>query len=251
VPAAVIPLLAFDGPIASDAAKPCRPTVSCTAELAAPGSFEVEAGANVSRNDAGVRTWSYPLLLKQTFAKWAQAQVGSNGPTFANSAPHAGYFDNVFLGPKFHLLDQGKVVPMLCLTGLASFPTAEAPGYARHGNAYFTAHVSKDLGPIHVDWNGAVNVLRIEDNPIAQSLVALALSPTFIPAPFGFAAEVWGVTGAAPVAPKDGGVRLAMTVSPRTWLVFDVGGDIGFFPSTRVFSVFFGVSVVPFVFWRS
>ena len=39
-------------------------------------------------------------------------------------------------------------------------------------------------------------------------------------------------------------------LTPRTWLVFDGGGDIVFFPYTRSFSVFFGMSIAPVVFWR-
>jgi hypothetical protein len=220
------------------------------AELATPGTLEVESGVNVSRNEKGVRQWSYPFLLKQTFAKFIQAQVGSNGLTLANSDPSARYFDNVFFGPKLHLLDQGKFLPSVCLTALASVPTADAPGYTRHGNAFFTAHLSKDFGPIHVDWNGGVNVWRIEDSPLSQSFVALAVSPSFIPAPFGVAAEIYGFADAAPVAPRDGGVRLALSATARPWLVFDTGGDIGFFPSVRTFSVFFGMTIVPVVLWR-
>jgi hypothetical protein len=32
--------------------------------------------------------------------------------------------------------------------------------------------------------------------------------------------------------------------------MFDVGGDAGWFPSTRAYSVFFGMTIVPVVLWR-
>jgi hypothetical protein len=62
--------------------------------------------------------------------------------------------------------------------------------------------------------------------------------------------EAYYFTDAAPVAPRDGGVLFAVSHSPRTWLVFDVGGDVGWFPSTRAYSVFVGASFIPAVFWR-
>ena len=35
-----------------------------------------------------------------------------------------------------------------------------------------------------------------------------------------------------------------------TWLTFDVGGDVGFFPSTRAYSVFVGMSIIPAILWK-
>jgi hypothetical protein len=50
---------------------------------------------------------------------------------------------------------------------------------------------------------------------------------------------------------RDGGFLFAFTHSPRSWLVFDIGGDVGMFPSTRQYSVFLGVSFVPVVLWQA
>jgi hypothetical protein len=42
----------------------------------------------------------------------------------------------------------------------------------------------------------------------------------------------------------------AIDHSPRPWLVFDCGGDVGFFPSTRAYSLFIGMTIVPVLLWR-
>lgn len=52
------------------------------------------------------------------------------------------------------------------------------------------------------------------------------------------------------MAPRDGGFLFAFSHSPRTWLTFDVGGDLGFFPSTRAYSVFVGMSIIPVILWK-
>jgi hypothetical protein len=63
-------------------------------------------------------------------------------------------------------------------------------------------------------------------------------------------AEAYSFSDAAPVGPRDGGFLFAVSHSPRTWLVFDAGGDLGSFPSTRAYSVFIGASFIPAVLWR-
>ena len=68
--------------------------------------------------------------------------------------------------------------------------------------------------------------------------------------PFGLMAEAYAFSDAAPVAAKDGGVLFAVTHAPRAWLMFDFGGDIGFFPATRAYSVFVGMTIIPVVLWR-
>jgi hypothetical protein len=55
---------------------------------------------------------------------------------------------------------------------------------------------------------------------------------------------------ASPVSSRDGGFLFAFTHSPRPWLIFDIGGDIGWFPSTRSYSLFIGMSFIPLVLWR-
>ncbi len=234
-------------PDANDHALPCRPTVSCTADLAPPGTLEVEVGYNFQGNSA-FASRSFPFLLKQTLSKMLQLQVGSNGLTALE--PHAPplastvYFDNVIAGAKLHLLDQGRLSPSIAVTALIGIPT-----YANL-DVFVTGHASKDIGPIHADLNAGLTEWMVDaQTPISQGLVALALSTSLQP-PFGIAIETYYLSSALPAAPNDGGVRMAINASPRRWLVFDFGGDVGFFPSVRSYTVFFGMSIVPVVFWR-
>ncbi len=239
-----------DLPDDRDHVAPCRPTVSCTADLAAPGTFEVETGVQSSRNAFSVTTLTTPFLLKQTLSKLLQIQVGGDGYTGVRGAsPHADYFDNLLLGAKIHLHDQDRLTPSACVTALVGVPMFSAPGYVQRVNAFVTAHASKDFGPIHADLNAGLLEWAIDSSPVSQGLVALALSAS-LPPPFGAALEAYYFSDQAPVAPRDGGVRAVITTTPRPWLVFDMGGDVGFFPSTRAFSVFFGMSIVPVVLWR-
>jgi hypothetical protein len=228
---------------------PCRPTVSCTADIAAPGTLEIESGGFFSRNEAGDRVLSFPFLLKQTFTPLLQLQVGSNGYTVARGGSPANYFDNVFVGPKLHLKDQADFWPSLAITAQLSAPTVAASGYARYYNAFLTGHASKDLGPVHVDVNGGANVWRIDDSSAAQGFAVLALS-TSIVGPIGGALETYYFTN-APAVPRDGGVRGALNATLRRWLVLDLGGDVGFFSETRAFSLLLGMTIVPVVFWST
>src|SRR5580700_5739927 len=104
-PATRNPLM-IDLPDARDHALPCRPTVSCTADIAAPGTLEVEGGLLFSRLGGPAREWSYPFLLKQTLTKLLQLQIASNGLTTVRGVAPAQYLDNVGAGLKLHLRDQ-------------------------------------------------------------------------------------------------------------------------------------------------
>jgi hypothetical protein len=238
-----------DLPDVGDHALPCRPTVSCTADITAPGTLELEGGLLVSGASESTRTWSYPFLLKQTLTRWLQLQVASNGFTTIRGLAPAQYLDNIGLGAKLHLADQGAAWPSLAVTALVSVPTFDRDGYLRIYDGFLTGHASKDVAWLHVDWNVGVNVWRLEGAPVAQGFTALALS-TSLPPPFSIALEGYGFTDAAPIAPRDGGLRAALGTTARSWLVFDLGGDVGFFPSTRAYSVFVGMTVIPVVWWR-
>jgi hypothetical protein len=52
------------------------------------------------------------------------------------------------------------------------------------------------------------------------------------------------------VVGRDGGFLCAVSHSPRAWLMFDAGGDIGWYPSTRAFSLFVGMTLIPVVLWN-
>jgi hypothetical protein len=240
-----------DLPDTDDHVHPCRPTISCTADIVAPGRLEVEAGGLYA--SAAARTLSFPVLLKLSLTPLVQLQVGSNGYTLVNGvdgAAAAHYLDNVFLGPKLHLHDQGDLWPSLALSAQVSVPTFSADGYTPNDDVFATAFASKDFAFVHVDWNVGALLWRVNDSPVTQAFTALALSPS-LPAPFGATIEGYYFSNAPPLTPRDGGIRAVANVTARSWMVFDVGGDVGFFPSTRAYSLFLGVTLIPVTLWRT
>jgi hypothetical protein len=232
-----------------DEAKPCRPTITCTADIVSPGEFQLESGASFAQGGA-VRALTFPLLLHLGVTHWLEGQVGSNGLTFLWTDPHAQFLDNVFVGPKFHLLDQGSVAPSLSVSGQVSIPTFAEDGYVRETDLFLVGYASKDIGPIHVDWNIGLSVWRLAANAQAQGYTSLVVSKS-LPADFGIEVEGYYLSAAEPAASRDGGLRGAVTYSARPWLVLDAGGDLGWFPSERGYTVFAGITVIPFVFWRA
>jgi hypothetical protein len=237
-------------PDAQDQARPCRPTVSCTADIVAPGTLEVETGAMSSAGGRGpAHTASLPLLIKQTLSRHLQLQLGSNGYTSGDGPSPTRYVDNVFFGPKVHLVDATGPWPSLALSAQASVPISSSTGGAPHDDVFLTAFASKDLAAFHVDWNAGTLFWGVDDGAATQAFTALAVSPS-LPSPFGAAVEGYYFTDAAPRAPRDGGVRVVGTLAARPWLVVDTGGDIGFFPATRAYSLFLGVTLIPVVLWR-
>jgi hypothetical protein len=250
--ASPLPARAAEPPDARDKTLPCRPTIACTADLVPPGTFEVEAGAlfrSLGGTRAPTRQWTFPFLAKLTLAPWVQVQLGSNGLTAATGLVPENFFDDVVVGPKFHLVDQTAWVPSFSFSAELSVPTFGGRGFVRTYDAFFTAYVTKDLGPVHVDFNAGGNLWRLDGLPVAQGLVALAVSAN-LPPPFGIMGEGYYFSNAGPVAPRDGGLLFAFTHSPRSWLIFDVGADVGWFPSARAYSFFVGASIIPVVFWR-
>ncbi len=227
---------------------PCRPTIACTADLVTPGALELEAGALYRRLGADGRQWTLPFLAKLTLAEWFQLQFGSNGYTVSRGDVRSNFQDDLEIGGKVHFLDQGALAPSLSASALASIPIFRATGYARTYDALFTLYASKDLGPWHGDLNIGENVWRVEGSPRPQEYAAFAVSRELVP-PFGVMAEVYGFSGALPIATRDGGFLFAISHSPKPWLMFDFGGDLGFFPAVRKYSAFFGVSLVPALLW--
>ena len=230
---------------------PCRPTIACTADLVHPGAVEIESGA-LYRRAGGPRhkgVWMFPVLGKLTLVEQLQLQLGSNGYTTTVSPPTERYLDDLVITPKVHFLDQTKYLPSLAVSAELSVPTLRATGYLRTYDAFFTGYVTKDFGPVHADLNAGVNLWRIEDHPAPQAFTALALSGGLV-GPFGVMLEGYVFSDALPVSRRDGGLLFAISHSPKPWLMFDVGGDIGFFPSTHSFATFFGMTIVPVVLWR-
>jgi hypothetical protein len=238
---------AMELPNQRDVARPCRPTVSCTADLAAPGTLEAEIGGFFSKLGADDRLLSFPFLLKQTLTEALQLQVGSNGYTVTrggSEVPNERHWDNLVLGPKLHVFDQTTSLPSIAFSVQASFPV-DSGG---HDGAFLTAHASKDLGPLHTDFNVGLDLWWQSGagGAAPQPFTALALSTTFLP-PFGVVLEGYIFGGAEPYSSRDGGLRGAFTSTPLPWLVFDIGGDMGWFPSTHSYSLFAGMTVIPVV----
>jgi hypothetical protein len=227
---------------------PCRPTIACTADIVKPGLFELETGI-LFRRLGSTRQWTFPFLAKLTLTSFMQLQVGSNGYTTQFDGAPARYFDNVSPGVKFHLLDQGLVLPSLSLSGAVGVPVIEhQQGFIPADDAFFIGYITKDFGRLHADLNLGLNDWGIDSSPRAQEWGALALSAP-LPPPFGVMIEFYYFTDAAPFAGRDGGWLFALSVSPRPWLVFDFGGDIGYFPSSRAYSSFVGMTIVPVKLW--
>jgi hypothetical protein len=236
---------AMDLPNASDHALPCRPTISCTADLAAPGTLELELGETLSRSSAPVTTIQLPFLLKLTLTPFLQLQFTSNGWTFLRGATRTDFFDDLDFGAKVHFLDQSKYGPSIAVTVLAGTPVATSS----HVDTFITLHLSKDIGLFHVDANAGAIEVGLESSTASQGFGSLVLSAAVTPL-LGLALESYVYSDGGPNAPHDGGVRFVATLSPRPWLVFDAGGDVGFYPSVRAFSAFAGMTIIPAVLWR-
>jgi hypothetical protein len=237
-----------DLPTNDDHVLPCRPTIACTAEITPPGTFEIEAGVIARKFPNPNRQFSMPFLLKLSLEKWVQLQLGDNGYTHGTGNARATYFDNLQAGPKFHLADQDGLLPSIAFSAEIGVPTlAGQTGYTRAYDAFFLGYVTKDFGPIHADFNVGFNVYGFDQSPSNQEFVALALSMN-LPPPFGIMAEGYDFTPAGTFAAHDAGFLFAMTVSPKSWLMFDFGGDTGLVPSTRTYATFVGLTVIPAVF---
>ena len=227
---------------------PCRPTIACTADIVAPGTFEIEAGYLYRRLAGDVDQHSIPFLTKLTVVEWLQIQVGGNGPTFADGPVALRYVDDITTGLKFHLLDQRDWAPSISLAATLSIPISSAEGFVRTYDALFTAYATKDFGWLHADLNVGLNLWRLEGPIAVQPWTALALS-VGLPANFGTFLEGYAFADASPISPKDAGVLTGVTYSPKPWLVFDLGVDVGLIHSTRLVSAFVGMTVVPLRFW--
>jgi hypothetical protein len=250
---ALLPLLLARGASAveppNDQTKslPCRPTIACTADIVVPGALEVESGALFRRIGEAGRQWTFPILAKLTVVRWLQLQAASNGYTVAHGDIPAQFLDDIQLGAKLHVLDQGQVAPSVSFSALASIPTFQGEGYLRTYDALLTGYVTKDLGPLHADLNLGESIWRVQA-PRPQEWIALAVSVN-LPPPFGVMAESYYFTDATPIATRDGGFLFAISHSPKPWLVFDCGGDVGMFPSTRAYSLFVGMTIAPMLLW--
>lgn len=215
-------------------AQPCRPTVACTAELVPRGHAEVELGVLGTGGGSAVN-----VLAKVSLLDWLQVQVGTDG-LLVRQAGQTTAVDGAVGVLKARLLAQDGWAPTISVSARTAVPTRPPlPAVQSTLDLGGTLHVSKDLGPLHVDLNGTVLVAGLA---AVQGQVALAFSGG-VTETLGAALEVHSTMGAA--LPNDGGVRALLTWSPIDSLVFDVGFDVGFFRQTRAWSLFAGFVFVP------
>jgi hypothetical protein len=249
---------AFGGEDGDVRVLPCRPTISCSADLVPPGAVEIEAGyaARFVRYRGFIH--SEPVLVKLTLLDWLQAQAGSNGLLFTTGDVSRSlyYFDDFTFALKTHFVDQSSLVPSVAASAAVNVPSFDrSDTFPFAYDASFWGYASKDFGPpgeggsIHVDLNGGVNVWQFDiPQRSVQTFGTLAVSAA-LPLHLGVMGEVYGFTDAGRIAPKDGGLLMGLSYSPLPAMMFDAGGDVSVFPSTRKFTLFVGVTFIPFRLW--
>jgi hypothetical protein len=231
---------------------PCRPTVSCTAELVPPGTLELEAGYLARSIASGGFVHAQPFLAKLTLVERLQVQVGSNGKviTSGRTVSEARYLDDISIGLKTKLVDETRAVPSMAVSAAISIPSWDRhPDFPFAYDASFWAYASKDVGPFHFDLNGGLNVWEFDLSPTYQPFVSLALGA---PLAGGFGAILEGYAfadGGARIAPKDTGILTGLTFAPEPWIMFDAGVDVGAARQLREWSLFTGLTVIPYDFW--
>ena len=237
---------AVEGP-SDEHALPCRPTIACTADLVPPGDFEIEAGYLLRRFRDTTLQHSTPLLLKLTLATWVQLQVGSNGGIFASGPAPVKYLDDILVGLKLHLIDQEKRFPSLSFSAALSIPTPAQPEALRTYDLEMIAYVTKDISKLHADLNLGLNIWQL-NAPLIQIWAALALSVE-LPRHTCVMAEGYVFGDAGPIAPRDAGLLMAACWSPRSFVTFDAGVDVGL-GAARLVSAFVGMTIIPIRFWH-
>jgi hypothetical protein len=222
---------------------PCRPTVTCIADLAPPGTLEVEVGFELRRS-GGAGTETIPLLVELPVAGWLELQVGDAGYTVT---PASSYVDNVTLGAKVHIADQNGARPSLAVTATASLPTAAQTAYAHVTDGFVVAQASKDYGKLHLDANAGLDAWRLEGSPLYQPYAAVAAS---LPVTDRLSATVepHAFADASPIAPRDIGVIAAVGFTARPWLVVDAAVDATVVEPTAIAGLV-GVSIAPVRLW--
>jgi hypothetical protein len=129
---------------------PCRPTISCSAEIVPPGALEVELGYAARHVRPNGFFHLQPLLLKLTILRWLQVQLGTNGYVFTSGdvSRTLGYVDDVSIGLKLHFLDQTDVAPSLAASAAVNIPTPyRNDTFPFAYDASFWIYASKDYVP--------------------------------------------------------------------------------------------------------
>jgi len=104
---------------------PCRPTISCSADLVPPGALEIEAGygARFVRYRGFIH--SEPVLVKLTLLSWLQVQAGGNGLLFTTGDVSRSlyYFDDFTFALKAHFVDQSSMRPSVAASAAVNVPS--------------------------------------------------------------------------------------------------------------------------------
>jgi hypothetical protein len=231
---------------------PCRPTISCSADIVPPGALEIELGYAARHVRADGFFHLQPLLLKLTILRWLQVQLGTNGYVFTSGdvSRTLQYIDDVSIGLKVHFLDQTSVTPSLAASAALSIPTPyRNDTFPFAYDASFWLYASKDYGPLHVDLNGGLNVWQFDiDQRSLQPFVSLATAVA-LPLGFGAMAEGYWFDDGGPIALRDAGLLLAASYAPTPRVLFDAGIDWSFVPATRTYTLFAGVTFIPARLW--
>jgi hypothetical protein len=224
----------------------CRPTVTCTAELAPPGTVELELGYQLKRS-GGAFQHGTPFLLKLPVEPWLELQLGSNGYTYASAAMR--YFDDLVAGAKLHLADQGARRPSLAVTTSVSVPTASQRGYTRTYDLGIVGHASKDVGRLHLDFNVGLVVYQLGGPRAYQPFSAFAATYAATPR-VSLAIEPHYIADASPLGSRDAGAIAAVEIAARSWLVVDAAIDVIGWDQRAVIAIA-GVSIAPGRLWAS
>jgi hypothetical protein len=243
---ALVAVLVGAGAVRADNAQvlPCRPTVTCTADLAPPGTLELELGYQARWPSAGATQQTTPILAKLPILRWLELQLGTNGLTLAGSAR---YIDNAVAGAKLHVLDQTATLPSIAVTASVSVPTVAQRGYVRAYDGAVVVHASKDVGHVHLDVNLGLIADDLGGARAYQPWAAVAATYP-LTSRISIALEPHYFADASPVAPRDAGAIVAVEVAVRGWLVLDGAIDaVGLEP--RSLAALVGVSIAPARLW--
>jgi hypothetical protein len=231
---------------------PCRPTISCSADIVPPGTLEVEIGYAVRRVSPNGFRHLQPFLAKLTILPWLQVQLGTNGYLFTSgdASQSRRYVDDVTLALKTLFVEQTSAVPALAASAALSVPSPyRNNNFPFAYDASFWAYASKDFGPLHVDLNGGLNIWEFDlSERSLQPFVSLA-ETLALPLDFGAMLEGYWFDAGGPIAPCDAGLLVAASYATSPRVLFDAGVDWSFVPATRMYTLFAGVTFIPGTLW--
>lgn len=226
--------------------QPCRPTVSCTADMIAQGQLEVEVGYLYQNEPIGYQS-STPLLIKLTLIDDLQVQVGGNGLVTDTSTDSTyAYFDDVTVGLKYRLLKQSRYIPSMAISAIETIPMPRRLGYNwDHDTLIY--HASDTYRWLHADFNYGINFWR-GDGAQTQTYAALAFSAALSDL-VSLIGEGSTFSDADPISPHNNTLIAAVAVSPRSWMTFDAAIEQSYYRDFQVTSYTVGVTVLPGQLW--